>query len=97
MSSTSKKNAILDRNQILEDAIAKGREYLETGAHADWDGFRPLFTAKVRNGKELPPHNDWVKNVFLPGYERALRYAEKLLERLERSAAEKSSSRRRRA
>ena len=95
MSSASKKQALLDRIQRLEDTIAKGREYLETGAHADWIGFRPLFTAKKRDGKALPPHKDWVKNVFLPRRERALRYFEKALEKLERSSAEKSRRRRR--
>lgn len=78
----SKKKAILDRIKTLEDAIVKGREYLESGEHANWHGFRPLFTPKVREGKELPPHKDWVKNVFLPGYERALIKAQKTLEKL---------------
>lgn len=78
----SKKKAILDRIKHIEEDIAKGREYLESGKHAHWHGFRPLFTAKVRDGKMLPPHKDWVKNVFLPGRERALREAEKTLERL---------------
>jgi len=96
MSSALKKKAILDRIQILEDAIAKGREYLVSGAHADWDGFRPLFNVKVRGGKELPPHKDWIRNVFIPRRDRALRHAEKTLERLERSSAERNSSRRRR-
>lgn len=96
MSDALKKKAILRRIQIIEDAIAKGRQYLESGAHANWDGFRPLFTAKVRNGKELPPHKDWIRNVFLPRRERALRYAEKLLEKLERSSVEQICSRRRR-
>jgi len=95
MSSASKKKTVLDRIQIIEDAIAKEREYLETGAHADWSAFRPLFADKVRDGKPLPPHKDWVKNFFIPSHERALRRAEKLLESLERSAAEKISSRRR--
>ena len=36
----SKKKAILDRIKHLEDAIAKGREYLESGEHAHWHGFR---------------------------------------------------------
>jgi hypothetical protein len=30
----SKKKAILDRIKHLEEAIAKGREYLESGSHA---------------------------------------------------------------
>jgi hypothetical protein len=96
MSSASKKKAILDRIQGLEDAIAKAREYLETGAHADWQGFRPFLTRKVRDGKILPPHNDWVKNAYLPAQERALRQAESTLEKLERSSAEKRPSRRQR-
>ena len=59
-----KKKAVLDRIKRLEEAITKGREYLESGKHAQWRGFRPLFDAKVRDGKILPPHKDWVKNVF---------------------------------
>lgn len=83
MSTASNKKAILERIQKLEDAIAKGREYLETDAHADWDGFRPLFTPKVRSGQELPPHKDWVRNVFIPRREQGLRREEKKLERLD--------------
>src|SRR5262245_47158486 len=93
----AKMEAILDRIEIIEDAITKAHEYLETGAHADWCGFRPLFTEKMRDGKFLPPQKDWVKNVFLPRRERALQYAEKMLEKLERAFAEKSISRRRRS
>jgi hypothetical protein len=77
-----KKKAILDRIKCLESAIDKGREYLESGKHAHWQGFRPLFVPKIRDGKTLPPHKDWVKNVFLPRHERALRKAEKTLEKL---------------
>ena len=77
-----KEKAILDRIKTLEEAITKGREYLESGAYADWIGFQPLFVKKMRDGKALPPHKDWVKNVFLPGREGALREAERLLERL---------------
>ena len=62
----AKKNAILERIKAFEEAIIRGREYLESGKHADWSGFRPLFAIKVRSGKPLPPHRDWVKNVFLP-------------------------------
>jgi hypothetical protein len=46
-----KKTAVLTRIKNLEEAIAKGREYLQTGAHAD-------------------------------SRERALKRAEKLLERI---------------
>ena len=79
----SKKKAILDRIKHLEDAIVKGHEYLESGKHAHWHGFRPLFVDKVRDSKMLPPHKDWVKNVFLPRHERALKKAEKALEKID--------------
>jgi hypothetical protein len=78
-----KRKAVLDRIKHLEEAIAKGRAYLQTGEHAHWHGFRPLFADKVRDGKALPPHKDWVKNVFLPNRERALRRAQKVLDKLE--------------
>lgn len=61
-----KRKAVLDRIKNLEEAIAKGQEYLESGKHAHWNGFRPLFVPKLREGKTLPPHKDWVKNVFIP-------------------------------
>ena len=77
-----KRKAVLDRIKHLEEAITKGCEYLQTGEHAQWHGFRPLFANKVRHGKALPPHKDWVKNVFLPNRERALRMAQKVLEKL---------------
>ncbi len=79
----SKTKAILDRIKRIEEAIVKAHEYLETGAHADWHGFRPLFSRKVKDGKTLPPHKDWVKNVFLPSKEKALSNAEKTLEKLD--------------
>ena len=77
-----KKKAVADRIKHLEEAITKGREYLESSEHAHWHGFRPLFDDKARDGKVLPPHKDWVKNVFLPRRERALRQAQKTLEKL---------------
>lgn len=79
----AKKKAILDRIRRLEEGIARAREYLETGEHADWRRFRPLFDMKVRNGVLLPPHRDWVKNVFLRHYERALATSEKILVQLD--------------
>ena len=78
----AKKKAILDRIEHLEDAISKGREYLDTGEHAHWHGFRPLFASKAQDGETLPPHRDWVKNVFLPRHERALDNAYRKLEML---------------
>jgi hypothetical protein len=76
------KKAVLERIKHHEEAIAKGRAYLESGLFADWHGFRPLFDAKVKDGKTLPPHKDWVKNVFLPRQEKALSKALKILEKL---------------
>jgi hypothetical protein len=78
----SKRKAILDRIKHLEDSITKGREYLESGHHANWYGFRPLFVGKVRDGKILPPHKDWIRNVFLPRTESALRKAQETLDKL---------------
>lgn len=78
----AKKKAILDRIRHIENAINKGREYLETGEHPHWHGFRPLFTIRVQDGKTLPPHKGWVKNVFLPRHENALDNAYRILERL---------------
>lgn len=78
----AKRKAVLDRIESLEQDIGRAREYLESGKHADWSGFRPLFVRKLKDGKELPPHKDWVKNVFLPRMEKALNRAEKVLERL---------------
>ncbi len=72
---------ILDRIKSHEEAIQKATEYLATGKHAQWSGFRARFVQKVRNGKELPPHADWVKNVFLPRQQMALDRAERMLER----------------
>jgi len=81
----AKRKAVLDRIESLEQAIRKAREYLESGEHANWSGFRPLFDRRLRDGTELPPHKDWVKNVFLPRTEKALNRAEKILERLHAS------------
>lgn len=78
----SQLKVILERIQRLEEAVAKATEYLETGANVHWHGFRPLFAVKIRDGKAVPPHKDWVKNVFLPQKERALRAAYKLVEKL---------------
>jgi len=74
----SKRKAVLDRIESLQEAIRRAREHLESGKHAYWHGFRPLFGRKA----DLPPHQDWVRNVFLRGAERALARAERVLERL---------------
>lgn len=79
----AKTKAVIDRIKHIEEAITKGREYLESGTHANWQGFRAFFSAKTRNGQALPPHRDWVTNVFLPRKVRALRDAEEVLRALE--------------
>ena len=78
----AKRKAVLDRIESLEEAIKRAREYLESGEHAHWHGFRAFFVRKARDGEELPPHKDWVKNVYLPRMEAALDGAEKVLDRL---------------
>ncbi len=79
----AEKKVLLDRIKHLEEAITKGREYLERGDHGHWHGFRAWFAVKVRGDQALPPHKDWVKNVFLPRRERALKKAQKALAVLE--------------
>jgi hypothetical protein len=80
-----KVKAVRERIKYLENDTVRAKEYLENGKHARWQGFSPLFVHKLKNGEELPPHKDWVKNVFLPHTERSLRNAEKVLARLESS------------
>ena len=72
--SDAKKKTILERVESLEESARKAKEYLESGKHANWVGFRPLFVSKLQ-----PLHKDWVRNVFLVRTEKALRRAEKLL------------------
>ncbi len=79
----ARRKAVRDQIESYEDAIAKAKEYLESGKHANWRGFRPLFAGKFKEGKELPPHRNWVKNVFLPRQEKALSRAERLIEQFE--------------
>jgi hypothetical protein len=74
---------VLERIKRIEEGLTKAREYLESDKHANWSVFRPLFVGKVVSGNAAPPHKDWVKNVFIPRRERALRYAEKILQRLD--------------
>jgi hypothetical protein len=88
----AKRKAIRDRIDSLEQAIFRAREYLESGKHAHWARFRPLFVTKLRDGKELPPHKDWVRNVFLPRTEKALWRAEKLAGRLEQRVASSNAT-----
>ncbi len=68
---TPKKKDVLKRIRSLENAIRRANEYLESGNHANWVGFRPIFVDKKREGKSAPPHKDWVRNVFLLRMETA--------------------------
>ncbi|MCO7224726.1 hypothetical protein [Pleionea sp. CnH1-48] len=83
MEAKYKKKAIMDRIEEIESDILKANEYLEDGSHAHWHKFKPVLKEKERNGETLPPHRDWVKNVFLPEREQALKEAIKLVDRLE--------------
>ena len=93
MNLNEKKKIIHERISCIEDTIIKGREYLEYGKHSDWRGFSPFFHFKRNNGKTLPPHIDWVKNVFLPSQEKALIKAENKLEKLTVKAEKMSKER----
>lgn len=82
----AKRKAVLGRIASIEQDLERAREYLESGKHAHWSGFRPLFVLKEKDGKDLPPHKDWVKNVFIPRLERTLASSEKALDRLTRES-----------
>lgn len=83
MSVNEKRLAVLKRIKSLEDSLSKAREYLDTGAHAKWHGFRPISKRKTVDGAEQPPHKDWIKNVYIPDREKELSRAEKILEQFE--------------
>lgn len=78
-----KRKDVLDRIQWLEEAIDKARACLETGANATWAGFGPWLEPKVRDGKRMPPHRDWVRHVFLRRCEKSLARAKRILEKLD--------------
>jgi hypothetical protein len=90
MSFDPRKNAVLERIKRFEEAVSRAKAYLESGAYEHWEKFKPFLAKKIRDGKELPPHKDWVKNVFLPNYERSLRRAERLLDRIDSEALRRS-------
>ena len=75
-SDTGRRKSVRERIRRIKDEIRKANEYLETGHHAHWHGFRPLFVDKVREGKICPPHKDWIRKFFIPLCERKLRDAE---------------------
>ena len=78
-----KKKALIERIQRHEEALTKAHEYLETGAHSDWHGFRALFAQKIKDGQLAPPHRDWITNVFIPHFEKAIHKAERKLDQIE--------------
>ena len=78
-----KKRSIENRIRRLEAGIKLANQYLETGEHADWAGFRPLFWYKWKGDEICPPHKDWVKNVVIKRLEREITKANKALKRLE--------------
>jgi len=82
MDSELKRKKLEERIKNIESGLRRAYEYLEDGSHSHWHGFRPYFKPKIKNGVEQPPHKDWVKNVFIPAREKAIRKAEDLLDRL---------------
>jgi hypothetical protein len=92
---SAKSKKVLERIESIQAALVRAREYLESGQHADWNRFRPLFAPKLRDGEPAPPHPDWVRSVFIPRHERDLRSAEKALERLETAPAPRGAANRR--
>lgn len=80
----AKQKVILQRIEAAEDALARAKQYLETGAHEHWHGFRALFAPKQRSGIDLPPHPAWIRNVFVPRVEKVLDEAERALEQVNR-------------
>jgi len=83
----SKRKAVCERIKHRQQAIVRATEYLESGKHASWQGFSPLFVGKVKDGEVQPPHKDWVRNVFLPLAEKRLKRDEKILKLLEEKRA----------
>ena len=83
MEKDQNKKSVEERIRSLEDNLLRAREYLEHGSHANWHGFQPFFKKKIRNGKVAPPHRDRVENVSIPVCEKAVREAEKILDRSE--------------
>ncbi len=86
-----KEKAIRDRIKYIEDSIIKAQEYLESGKHAHWQRFRPWFVNKVKDGEVLPPHRDWVKNVFLRRCEKSLFRNQKRLDKMTQKNSELAS------
>jgi len=74
--------AVLKSIDNINRDIRRAEEYLSGSALTTMRGLRPLSVRKRSGGKDLPPHKDWVRNVYLRGRKKALIYAEKLLERL---------------
>jgi len=81
MLDANKKRDIAERVRQLEADMLKAHEYLKTSEHSSWHKFQPLFNQKLSDGKAIPPHKDWVRNVFIPNLEKALNEAEKQLNR----------------
>ena len=79
-SNVAKAKKLEERITRIEDVLMNAHKYLESGANADWHRFRPLFKKKIAaDGRDAPPHKDWVKNVFIVRYELALHSAKKAL------------------
>ena len=81
----SKRPDIVESIEKHATAVEMAQQYLATGDHAHWHGFRPLFGG----ARDRAPHPDWVAHVFLRRRSGSLAFYEKLLERLERKTKER--------
>jgi hypothetical protein len=88
----TKRRAILDRMKKLSEALTKANEYLASGAHGHWTGFRPLIGGSCGR----LPHRVWIANVFIPRRVRALRRCEIALEKVKGRAKDRRINERRR-
>ena len=90
-----KATSVMGKIKWCEDQLKLAYRYLDTDEGSDLRIFRPLFTKKLdASGNALPPHKDWVKNVFIRRREKAIVRLQKRLRRLEDVEHERQSNRR---
>lgn len=78
-----------------EHQLKLAYRYLDTDQGSDLHIFRPLFDKKLdASGKALPPHKDWVKNVFIRRREKAIVRLHQLLRRIDDITHERRSNHR---
>ena len=78
----TKQRDVTERIKKLQLDLEKAREYLVDGSNAGWQGFRPLFRAKLRNDKNCPPIETGSKMCLFQVASGRLEKAENSLDRL---------------